>query len=1700
MKWKKPSKKTWLIILGLCAFSAIGIGISACKNKLKKQVQEQPKAQRAESFLIQANSLPNLESNKDHLFTGTWTLGTTRTNEKISNIHNFWFTFDQLSHNFITSTKFPSTITENGEDVVGSLPWIESDIDGSTITSKLKSKSYLVDKIFIPSTQWDVISNAKEYAHYQYGDVPYEELSYFTKKLYLDKVNEFRKTIQTKIKESINNSEMIWNAETEKQFKDSLLLTIWMFLHWKDGAKYKDSYDKVPATYKKPEKCFTIAGCERQKPELVEREHYKFKRFKTLSVKTTNDLKIEVPIKINYEKDLAFLENVWKNKVIHLESDYNLHDLSSLKRNNLDNFKTNAQILDEYFTSLKPFKIGNTTYKYIYYKQPDEKTIDVSLRATFETKTNFKKFSYSNNRYEFEIPLIRNQKIIWTPSQKYKDLNFTNSIQVFPGRTMKLDEENANKLFLSLEDAILSSTSKKIGLSSDGKTYYLGKYIYNSSAKFYFNPQDDNVIVYVNGKKLDVINNTFEADLIDKREDPRDNVKIPNYDKDDNLPKEELTDDNSHKKNEYKIVIKKFNNINVDSEPVITYIYDAEINTKSQGLDFKFYAWNPEENPNQKSLITPYILDENNKPKLDKEGKPLSNPLYNPLIDPKTGTIKELVWFDTKNYDYNKGFFLSSLSYEELQAQLNQKDNEIAKIDKLIETAEADIAEINTKLAAWNETGEHELKTAIEEGKINSAKYKTEYTKFLNSYNTYHKASSPANDSLYISIEEYKKQLEDKIQYRSTSLSTESLFYKNSLQTLKITISDDEIELDAKKAQYYRIKKASQRNDPFLNILEKEIHSLEAQIETNKAKVKEYEVKIKQLDAIINGEVEDSELVMTQTELERVKKDYETYIIIEKELREKQDEEQNKLDENQKAYKTMIEITIPTQLLIKKTREKEINDLKRQKQDALKAKKEIRDTNTEVSFRKWAEKFDYYTNFADKTGLPPFGLAFMYLNGNEVKHKGFIAEAVIVNKAALKELIGQTDDFLMIKLNPNTNTWEKPKVLDNTTSDDSYLSTEGTYLFYSRKEGTTSNFKIVKIIDGRTDDIVNKKFSEMNTNFNNIHNLWNTPVGIDFAKYLMSRYTITTEQADKLDYVIIKQYWESFITYITDGGMVDIVISPRLNLEALNYQFDYPRDLKEYLINENIDLLAKYGDFNYQELVRIDNWDIDENTGQLRVNYSLKTANGVYSLSHTQDNYLIHFNKLKLTKNSIKIKWNNDEIKQIANKTTFGNFVKQLIENQINVFANTMDEEDLNKINWTYKFNGYLLILNANLKEEYNETDFIVNNSNSIQLNFINKYGFFDEFKPEAINLENEIDAEQIQIQLKSNILTQLNKFGANKTQWIDKNGNYYPFNGNHLSFEISDFEITNFNDETLQALIKVFNNKELALNNAIDIEIQMNEAKYGEEVKTKFKVYNYSPAPVSQLIDLSKFVFQIYDVDTPVIYENEEELALLKQNILTKVETEIQRQLKAFNEELILHQNIDADQEQWDKLIELLFYHDLPSTIVLNPKNNKLIINQTKAIFKNTNKTTKKFDLSTMNIEELSIKSANYNVIRKLILDHVDHTFAKYQLSLEHLKDYYTYDVDNKNYVKALIKENGENIEYFIVMPLEDKYENSLPFKVINQFDESELTPEDKASWKIPLEKKWVALITTLSLLGGIGLIVGLSILIYRLRTKKIK
>lgn len=139
---------------------------------------------------------------------------------------------------------------------------------------------------------------------------------------------------------------------------------------------------------------------------------------------------------------------------------------------------------------------------------------------------------------------------------------------------------------------------------------YGGNLQYHTTAHIEFDgAEDSSEWMTINDEPVEVLNNKFIYDMIDNRAD------------------------NTEKTNIYDIVLHRKEGNTPEEKYEIKYTISNLVPTLTE----KWYGWNPEKNPNQKSLITQTLPNGKANPKYDKE------------VNPKTGTKTQIIWVKKKS-------------------------------------------------------------------------------------------------------------------------------------------------------------------------------------------------------------------------------------------------------------------------------------------------------------------------------------------------------------------------------------------------------------------------------------------------------------------------------------------------------------------------------------------------------------------------------------------------------------------------------------------------------------------------------------------------------------------------------------------------------------------------------------------------------------------------------------------------------------------------------------------------------------------------------------------------------------------------------------------------------------------------------------------------------------------------------------------
>ncbi|MDW2892163.1 Mbov_0399 family ICE element protein [Mesomycoplasma ovipneumoniae] len=233
----------------------------------------------------------------------------------------------------------------------------------------------------------------------------------------------------------------------------------------------------------------------------------------------------------------------------------------------------------------------------------------------------------------------------WKPTEFFLQREFSSRLELIPSNVLKYDQR-LNRLVQTKAERKQINQSNNSGATTTTTTptntnlnVYGGEFEFVGDVKVKFNGAKDNSeVLFINGKKIDVLDNQFETVLQDLRLEQKENGGT----------------------NKYKIEIKKFKKNTTEVEKS----YSIDLTTKSvvNVLQGKWFGWDPEKNINQKKLISEYLLDDSGNEIIGQDGKKLENPEYDPNIHPQTGTKKQILWVKNNGSDLRDNIFYQDLS------------------------------------------------------------------------------------------------------------------------------------------------------------------------------------------------------------------------------------------------------------------------------------------------------------------------------------------------------------------------------------------------------------------------------------------------------------------------------------------------------------------------------------------------------------------------------------------------------------------------------------------------------------------------------------------------------------------------------------------------------------------------------------------------------------------------------------------------------------------------------------------------------------------------------------------------------------------------------------------------------------------------------------------------------------------------------
>ncbi|EXU60945.1 Mbov_0399 family ICE element protein [Mesomycoplasma ovipneumoniae] len=223
----------------------------------------------------------------------------------------------------------------------------------------------------------------------------------------------------------------------------------------------------------------------------------------------------------------------------------------------------------------------------------------------------------------------------WKPTEFFLQREFSSRLELIPSTVLKYDQRLNRVVPTKAERKQINQQQSNQTSSADANpNVYGGEFEFVGDVKVKFNGAKDNSeVLFINGKKIDVLDNQFETVLQDLRLEQKENGGT----------------------NKYKIEIKKFKKGTTEVEKS----YSIDLTTKSvvNVLQGKWFGWEPNKNINQKKLISEYLLDDSGNEIIGQDGKRIENPNYDPNIDPQTGTKKQILWVKNNGSDLSDNIF-----------------------------------------------------------------------------------------------------------------------------------------------------------------------------------------------------------------------------------------------------------------------------------------------------------------------------------------------------------------------------------------------------------------------------------------------------------------------------------------------------------------------------------------------------------------------------------------------------------------------------------------------------------------------------------------------------------------------------------------------------------------------------------------------------------------------------------------------------------------------------------------------------------------------------------------------------------------------------------------------------------------------------------------------------------------------------------
>ncbi|WGI36941.1 Mbov_0399 family ICE element protein [Mesomycoplasma lagogenitalium] len=399
------------------------------------------------------------------------------------------------------------------------------------------------------------------------------------------------------------------------------------------------------------------------------------------------NLNIDVNFKfVNYWKDEAHFDSRITAFKVKISFDWDFSEIKKLKQQEINDLNAKNQELIENLNKLKLSLVENgwitpggtisynsetnfvdafdktkildkkSNYKVILEKQEEIKQFvsennELNINAKFENNdsdnTSILKFNYidinGNNSSIIVFDRINYERI-----DNFVDYKIEKRLKIKP--SSYIDKTNSTE-YSPLQSEVPTKITREFMVENEKVIEEIDIY-YNFPTLEFFSPKEKNEILYINNEAIPIYNNIYKYQFKDKFNDPKTNTllaKLLDVEK-----KYKLTNDEELKK-EYEKTLNQYQNINLylievkkfDAQTKATEtVFRKKILIQSQKdilFNVKFFAWNPNENPEQREIIEQFLKDPKGNYILDKNKNRIPNPKYNPFINSQTGTNLEYV-------------------------------------------------------------------------------------------------------------------------------------------------------------------------------------------------------------------------------------------------------------------------------------------------------------------------------------------------------------------------------------------------------------------------------------------------------------------------------------------------------------------------------------------------------------------------------------------------------------------------------------------------------------------------------------------------------------------------------------------------------------------------------------------------------------------------------------------------------------------------------------------------------------------------------------------------------------------------------------------------------------------------------------------------------------------------------------------------